>query len=208
MNSWRSLLLDAVAPFDSGVRGLNIYGTGPDPEQDGPNRRAAVLVPVLDTPDPEVVLTVRAAHLAQHSGQVAFPGGGMESDDSSAVETALREAEEETGLPRKAAHPIGFLDRLDTVSDYRVLPIVALIDPPVAWRPDHNEVDEVFTVPASVIFDRNSYRSEPFERDGRVYRVWTLDWEGRRIWGITAAILMNLVIRLEKARERQNTAVG
>ena len=206
MSSWRKLLLDAVAPFDSGVRGLNVYGTGPDPAMTRPRRTAAVLVPVLDLPEPEIVLTVRADHLVRHSGQVAFPGGGSEETDDSAVETALREAEEETGLPRSAVHPIGFLDRLDTISDYRVLPVVSLVEPPVVWKPDHNEVAEVFTVPASVVFDRKNYDSEIFERHGQVHRIWILHWEGRKIWGITAAILMNLVIRLEEARERKHSA--
>jgi hypothetical protein len=80
------------------------------------------------------------------------------------------------------------------------------VEPPVVWKPDHNEVAEVFTVPASVAFDRKSYQSDRFERHGQIHRVWILHWEGRKIWGITAAILMNLVIRLEEARERQHSA--
>ena len=124
MKPWRKLLLDAVSPFESGVRGLAVNGIRhPDNEHYRPARTAAVLVPFLDLEEPELVLTRRAEHLPHHPGQVAFPGGAAEADDVSAVQTALREANEEIGLPIDAALPIGFLDRLDTVSDYRVLPV-------------------------------------------------------------------------------------
>ena len=111
----------------------------------GPGKTAAVLVALLDLPEPEVVLTRRAEHLPQHPGQVSFPGGAAEAGDSSAVQTALREAHEEIGLPAEVTTPIGFLDRMDTISDYRVLPVVALVKPPVRWIPDEREVAEVFT---------------------------------------------------------------
>jgi 8-oxo-dGTP pyrophosphatase MutT (NUDIX family) len=208
MTPWRRRLLDAVSPLDSGVSGLQVSGyRPPDSDTYRPSRTAAVLVPILDLPDPEVVLTRRADHLAQHPGQVSFPGGAAEEDDRSAVQTALREAHEEIGLPPEAAQPIGFLDRMDTISDYRVLPVVALVSAPVVWAPDHQEVAEVFTVPVSIALDRQRYQGRAVSRDGRTYTIWSLDWEGYNIWGATAAMLMNLITRLEHSVEPANTGI-
>jgi 8-oxo-dGTP pyrophosphatase MutT (NUDIX family) len=121
MSHWRRRLIAAVSSLESGVRGLSVNGyRPPDSEDYRPSKTAAVLVPFLDLPEPELVLTRRADHLPQHPGQVSFPGGAAEDDDGSAVQTALREAQEDIGLPPEAARPIGFLDRMDTISDYRV----------------------------------------------------------------------------------------
>ncbi|MEJ2384181.1 MAG: CoA pyrophosphatase [Xanthomonadales bacterium] len=200
---WRDRLIEAVSPLQSGVRGLQVNGfRPPDVTAYRPARTAAVLVPIIDLPDPLLVLTRRADHLPNHPGQVCFPGGAAEEDDATAVETALREAEEEIGLPPDAAQPIGFLDRMDTVSDYRVLPVVALIRPPVHWRPDAREVSEVFTVPASIALDRSRYEVLPFERDGQVHTVHVMEWQGKKIWGVTAGMLINLIARLERADEQ------
>ena len=210
-NDWLWLLREAVSPLESGVRGLRVTGyRPPDTSSYRPSRTAAVLVPVLDLPEPEIVLTRRADHLPQHPGQVSFPGGAAEEDDNSAVETALREAHEEIGLPPDAARPIGFLDRMDTISDYRVLPVVALVksQPPVNWVLELSEVAEVFTVPFSVALDARRYVSYKLDRTDPARRVWSMDWDGRRIWGATAAMLMNLIERMERIRERQTTAVG
>ena len=210
-NDWLRLLRKAVSPLESGVRGLRVTGYRP-PEISSyrPSKTAAVLVPVLDLPEPEIVLTRRADHLPQHPGQVSFPGGAAEEDDDSAVQTALREAYEEIGLPPGAAIPIGFLDRMDTISDYRVLPVVALVqsEPPVTWVLEQSEVAEVFTVPFSIVLDARRYVSYEIDRQGPVRRVWSLEWNGQRIWGATAAMLMNLIERMERVRERQTTAVG
>jgi len=199
MNRWRSRLLNAVSPLESGVSALRVHGYRP-PDMDAyrPRKTAAVLVPFLDLPEPELILTRRADHLPQHPGQVSFPGGAAEDDDRSAVQTALREAQEEIGLPPEQAQPIGFLDRMDTISDYRVLPVVALVSPPVSWRPDPREVAEVFTVPASVILDRARFQARQVQRDGRDYTLWSLHWNGQLVWGATAAMLMNLITRMER----------
>ena len=192
------MLLDAVAPFEFGVQSLRINGNHPqDHDGERPSRTAAVLVPILDLDEPELVLTRRAEHLPHHPGQVCFPGGAAESDDVSAVQTALREANEEIGLPMDAALPIGFLDRMDTISDYRVLPVVAFIRPPVNWMVNKHEVSEVFTIPVSIALDKNRYTPGTYERHGQKYRVWSLEWQGYDIWGVTAAMLMNLIKRLE-----------
>jgi 8-oxo-dGTP pyrophosphatase MutT (NUDIX family) len=200
--------MEAVSPLTSGVRGLQVNGfRPPDVTAYRPARTAAVLVPFVDLPDPLLVLTRRAEHLPNHPGQVSFPGGAAEQDDATAVETALREAEEEIGLSPDAAQPIGFLDRMDTVSDYRVLPVVALIQPPVHWKPDAREVAEVFTVPASVVLDRSRYQALPYKRDGQVHTVHVMHWQEKKIWGITAGVLINLISRLERADEQADPAV-
>jgi len=197
------MLLQAVSPLESGVRNLHVSGLGPFGKSTfRPSKTAAVLVPLLDLEEPEFVLTRRADHLPQHAGQVSFPGGAAEENDSSAVQTALREAQEEIGLCPETVQPIGFLDRMDTISDYRVLPVVALITAPVRWEPDEREVAEVFTVPLSVALDAGQYETRIFERGGHQYPIFTLHWQGYKIWGATAAILMNLIGRMQSTHEQ------
>ncbi len=190
-------LLSAVSPFDQGVSALKLKilrNTAENPSR--PKRTAAVLVPVLDKPEPEILLTVRSELLLQHPGQVSFPGGSVERTDRSAVSTALREAEEEIGLDFSQVSPLGFLDRLDTISDYRVLPVVGLVRSSFEWKPDLSEVSEVFTVPLRIAVDRRQYsHQEVFEGD-RKFVISTLNWQGHKIWGITAAILLNFGSRL------------
>jgi 8-oxo-dGTP pyrophosphatase MutT (NUDIX family) len=209
INHWRELLLEAVSPLDAGVRHLQVIGYRPPDTPDfRPNRTAAVLVPLLDLPEPEVVFTRRADHLPQHPGQVSFPGGAAEDNDSSAVQTALREAHEEIGLPHEATRAVGFLDRMDTISDYRVLPVVALVTPPVEWKLDEREVAEVFTVPLSVILDTQRYETEQREWRGHEYTLYTLYWQDRKIWGVTAAMLMNFINRMQNAHEQRNSYIS
>ncbi len=204
VNDWRSRLLEAVSPLESGVRSLRIHGYRPvDEDSYRPGKTAAVLVPFLDLPEPELVLTRRADHLPQHAGQVSFPGGAAEDNDRTAVQTALREAQEEIGLPPELVRPIGFLDRMDTISDYRVLPVVAMVQPSVSWVPDVREVSEVFSVPVSVVLDKDRYQAQHVERDNRQYTIWSLRWQRYLIWGATAAMLMNLITRMERGRGQQ-----
>lgn len=207
ITAWRELLLQAVSPLESGVSQLAVNGYRP-PGEEGlrPRKTAAVLVPILDSDKPELVLTRRADHLVQHPGQVSFPGGAAEEGDSSAVQTALREANEEIGLPPEVTTPIGFLDRMDTISDFRVLPVVALVRPPVVWKPDVSEVAEVFTVPLSVLLDEQRFIVRHINRDGRKYTIWSLQYEEYNIWGATAAMIRNLTARM-RAMHDQKTAL-
>ena len=209
MSHWRELLLEAVSPLEYGVRDLDVNGYRPHGDEPfRPSRTAAVLVPLLDLPDPEIVFTRRADHLPQHPGQVSFPGGAAEEDDSSAVQTALREAHEEIGLPPEAARPIGFLDRMDTISDYRVLPVVALVTPPVIWIPDAREVAEVFTVPLWVVLESERYESRVFRRRGQEYTIFSLEWQGHTIRGATAAMLLNLTSRMKTRYEQRDSVIA
>jgi 8-oxo-dGTP pyrophosphatase MutT (NUDIX family) len=204
---WRELLLQAVSPLESGVSPLAVTGYRP-PDKPGfrPRKTAAVLVPLLDMDEPELVLTRRADHLPQHPGQVSFPGGAAEDRDSSAVQTALREAYEEIGLPSEVTTPIGFLDRMDTVSDYRVLPVVALVKPPVMWNPDKREVAEVFTVPLSIFLAEHCFTARQVKRDGQQFTIWSLQYRDYTIWGATAAMILNLTTRMRAVHD-QKTAV-
>jgi len=191
-------LLRAVSPFDQGVSALKLNELRkPGARLSRPNRTAAVLVPILDKPEPEILLTVRSELLVQHPGQVSFPGGAVEQTDRSAVSTALREAEEEIGLDFSQVSPLGFLDRVDTISDYRVLPVVGLVRPTFVSQPDHREVAEVFTVPLNLATDHGAYSHKEIESDGKTFVISSLHWQGHRIWGITAAILLNLGARME-----------
>ncbi len=199
---WRSRLQLAVSPLNSGVAKLEVQGYKP-PGQGGyrPRKTAAVLVPLLDLDDleqPEIVLTRRADHLPHHAGQVSFPGGAAEAQDQSAVQTALREAYEEIGLPRERVTPLGFLDRLDTISDYRVLPVVALVRGPIVWQSDQREVAEVFTVPFAHVMCLELYENRPVVRAGVEYSIRYLQYQHHTIWGATAAILFNLAVRYRK----------
>jgi 8-oxo-dGTP pyrophosphatase MutT (NUDIX family) len=197
-----NLLLKAVSPFEKGVSGLklnvlrNVSGN-----RSRPNRTAAVLVPVLDKPEPEILLTVRSESLMQHPGQVSFPGGSVDRNDRSAVSTALREAQEEIGLEFSQVSPLGFLDRLDTISDYRVLPVVGLVRPSFVWKPDLREVAEVFTVPLRLAVDHREYTHEEVNHDGKIHVISSLVWQGHKIWGITAAILLNLGSRMKNSSQ-------
>lgn len=197
MQDWKTQLINAVSPLEEGVRPLQVSGYKP-PGEDlyRPGRTAAVLVPVIDQASPEVVLTRRALHLAHHPGQVSFPGGSVDNVDGSAVETAMRETREEIGIAESTIQPIGFLDRFDTISDYRVLPVVGLLEAGLKWVPDASEVDEVFTVPLSYITDDSQFRRTEREYKGIQHTIWSLTWEEHVIWGVTAAIIRNLVDRL------------
>lgn len=207
MTTWRELLMQAVSPLESGVSALAVNGYRPPGEESfRPRKTAAVLVPMLDLEEPELVLTRRADHLVSHPGQVSFPGGAAEEGDSSAVQTALREANEEIGLPAEVTTPIGFLDRMDTISDFRVLPVVALVQPPVIWKPDVREVAEVFTVPLAILLDEQCFTARKIEGAGQVYTVWSLQYQGYNIWGATAAMIINLTSRM-RAIHDQKTAM-
>lgn len=187
----------AVSPFEEGVRPLQVVGFKPPGERNyRPGRTAAVLVPIIDQDEPELVLTLRARNLAHHPGQVSFPGGAVERADGSAVDTAKRETREEIGIPESSIRAIGFLDRYDTISDYRVLPVVGLLEPGLRWIPDASEVEEVFTVPFSVISDLSRFKRTDREKDGVNHVIWSLTWQDHLIWGVTAAIIRNLAERI------------
>jgi len=161
----------------------------------GKLRRAAVLVPLVQRPEGlTVLLTQRTAHLSHHPGQVSFPGGRAEADDSSAIETALRESEEEIGLLRRYVEIVGVLPDHATASSYLVTPVVALVTPPFALRADPGEVAEIFEVPLAFLMDGMNHQRMSFDLpDGGGRRSFYAMPYGRFfIWGATAGMLRNL----------------
>jgi len=198
--AWQQTLRAAVTPLSSGVASLDVQTLRlPGQSLPRPARTAAVLLGVLDFDQPEILLTRRAMHLTHHPGQVSLPGGAMAARGETGVFTALREAEEEIGLLPDNVEPIGFLDRVDTISDFRVLPVVGLVRQSPPWTPDYSEVDEVFTIPLELALDTGAYAMETIERFGSQFTVHYLHWRDYRIWGVTAAILRNLAIRSQAA---------
>jgi 8-oxo-dGTP pyrophosphatase MutT (NUDIX family) len=154
--------------------------------------RAAVLVPIVLHPAPSIVLTLRAQHLSRHPGQVSFPGGRIDPEDASPEAAALREAEEEIGLSASTVEVIGRLPTHVTGTGYRVTPVLGLLTPPVAPKPDPREVAEVFELPlAALTGPPGPYEEEAVFR-GRLRRYWVVPHERHRIWGATAAMLVAL----------------
>jgi 8-oxo-dGTP pyrophosphatase MutT (NUDIX family) len=177
---------------------------------DLPLREAAVLVGlVLRNDGWQVLLTRRTDALRHHAGQVSFPGGRIEPHDADAIAAALRESHEEIGLEPTQAAPVGFLDPLCTITGFRVLPLVAMVDPEFNPRPDPSEVAEVFEVPLDYLLDPGNLttlemttfagRPIPGGRPRRVLEFVDRGDPKQRIWGATASILFNLRERIAAA---------
>lgn len=164
--------------------------------RDGRATPAAVLIAITDVPDnPQVILTQRPRSMRDHPGQVAFPGGKIDQGED-AVTAALREAEEELGLPRAAVRVIGTSDLYHTGTGFIVTPVVGVVPPGLALRPDPVEVADWFEAPLSLLLDPASWTvNETFWR-GANRRYLELEWQGFRIWGVTAAIIANLSRRI------------
>ena len=161
---------------------------------------AAVLVPLVGARDPRVILTRRHDGLRHHGGQVSFPGGRVDPGDAGPVEAALREAEEEIGLPRTEARVLGCLDPLATITRFRVLPVVARVPESFVPLPRAGEVAEVFSLPLSWLMAPENLDSIAVRFQGRQRRVFEYRRHEaapeQRIWGATASILYNLRQRL------------
>ena len=159
---------------------------------------AAVLVPVVDYEnEPKILLTRRADHLAQHSGQVAFPGGKVEAEDGGPVSAALREAQEEIGLSAEYVDVAGFLSTYETGSGFRILPVVGFVRPGFQLEIDHNEVAETFEVPLELMINEANYSRHEIEWEGRMEAYYAVEYEGYNIWGATAGMLRNLSRRMQ-----------
>jgi 8-oxo-dGTP pyrophosphatase MutT (NUDIX family) len=161
-----------------------------------PIRPAAVLVPVVDYPQPTVLLTQRSAHLNDHAGQISFPGGKIDATDASPLDTALREAEEEIGLSREFIDPIGYLDLYGTSFGFRILPAVARIKPGFKLRINQSEVDDVFEVPLAFLMNPVNHQTHSKEFRGIERSYYAMPYEERYIWGATAGILRVLYERI------------
>lgn len=158
---------------------------------------AAVLVPVVDRPDPTVILTLRPETMRRHAGQVSFPGGRIDPDDADAVAAALREAEEEIGLPPAKVEVIGVADVYRTVTGFEVTPVLGIVPPGLALAPHPGEVAAMFEAPLHYLLDPAHQQVRTAEWRGQMRTYYEIDWEGHRIWGATAAMIVNLSRRLE-----------
>ncbi len=176
---------------DHALDGLTI-----DPQTVAAARPAAVLAPIVPRPEGlMVLLTLRAAHLRSHSGQVAFPGGKIDAGETPG-ETALREASEEIGLAPGMVEPLGWLDPYLTGTGFRVTALVALIDPAFAPTLNPDEVAETFETPFAFLMDAANHRLEERQWRGRTRKFYAMPYGERYIWGVTAGILRNLYERL------------
>lgn len=163
----------------------------------GPQVEAAVLVGLVPRAQgTQVLLTRRTEGLRHHGGQVSFPGGRIEPSDPSVVAAAMRESHEEISLLPSQVAPLGFLDAFTTISGFRVVPVVAVIDPAYVAEPDPREVADVFEVPLDYLMEHANLRRLDMEYRGRMRVVLEYEWPDQRIWGATAAILFNLRERL------------
>ncbi len=183
----------AAAPSASRSRVRGDHDLNPGMGPPAELRPAAVLVPLVERePELTVLLTERTAHLAAHAGQISFPGGGVEPEDRDDIAAALRETEEEVGLPPDRIDVIGRLDTYVTRTGFRVEPVVGLVRPPFTLAPDANEVADVFEVPLSFILDPANLERHSRMFQGRKRFYYVYPYEDRYIWGATAGMLLNL----------------
>lgn len=166
---------------------------------DSARQPAAVLIGLRDGVQPRLVLTVRTDHLQAHAGQVAFPGGRTDPTDGNALTTALRESEEEIGLDRSLVTPLGYLDCFETISGYCITPVVARIAAEAQLYPAPDEVAEVFEVPLAFFLEPANLRRYTMDFRGHRRPMVEFVHGGHRIWGATAAMLLNLLQRMGRA---------
>lgn len=161
---------------------------------------AAVLVPLMDRPGAmTVLLTRRTLSLLDHPGQISFPGGRIESGDAGPEAAALREANEETGIAPEHVELAGRLADFETGTGFWVTPVVGFVAAEVHIRPSPDEVAEAFEVPLDFVLDPANAIRETVVLRGARRMFWVLEWQDRRIWGVTAAILMDLAARLRNS---------
>jgi 8-oxo-dGTP pyrophosphatase MutT (NUDIX family) len=161
-----------------------------------PPRPAAVLVPIVLRDELTVLLTQRTDTLASHPGQIAFPGGRIDSTDADARAAALREAHEEIGLHESAIETLGYLDGYRTGTGFHVTPVVALIKPSFALVLAAGEVADAFEVPLSFLMDQANHQQHERAWRGRTRTFWAMPYGERYIWGATAGMLKNLYDRV------------
>jgi len=160
------------------------------------SKQAAVLIAVTDREDPGVLLTVRREHLRTHAGQIAFPGGRVEPGEEP-VAAALREAHEEILLDPAAVDLAGAIDQYRTVTGYVITPVLGVVPPDLPLEPHEHEVAELFEAPLAYLLAPANQRRVSALFQGRERHYYEIVWNGRRIWGATAAMIVNLSRRLQ-----------
>jgi len=182
--------LDATAPLDLLAGDL-------DDDPGAAASEAAVLVAITDRPEPGILFTVRHEDMRTHAGQVAFPGGRIDPQDEDAASAALREAWEELGLDPEQVTVCGTADRYRTVTGFAVTPVVGVIPPDLPLAPHEDEVADWFEAPLAFVLDPSNQKRVAAEFRGHTRHYFQIDWNGRKIWGATAAMLVNLSRRLK-----------
>ncbi len=168
--------------------------------ESGPLIQAAVLVPVVDRGEPYLLFTKRTDRVGSHKGQISFPGGHVDPGDTDFLTAALREAEEEIGLPRHLVEPLGALDDTETfATQFVITPWVGVVRVPVAWQPDGEEIEKVIEVPLAALRAEGAVRIEHWTSDGVTRPILFYDYRGETIWGATARILKHYLDLLEGA---------
>jgi 8-oxo-dGTP pyrophosphatase MutT (NUDIX family) len=191
----------ALPQIQPGTVGRDEYAAYPEMRSPGQKAPipAAVLIPVIAREKPTLLFTRRTEHLARHSGQISFPGGRREDGDLSAVETALRETREETGIDPALVSVAGFLPRYRTSTGFDIAPVVGVLAPSFALMPDAREVAEIFEVRLDFFLDPDNARQVSREMAGRARLVHVFEPDGHYIWGITAALLVDFAAKLRGA---------
>lgn len=194
-----SLVATLRAALEEGHRRSPILLPGDVLEQEELERGitpAAVLVPVVDRPSPTVILTLRPETMRQHAGQVSFPGGRIDPGDDGPVAAALREAEEEIGLPPASVDVVGMADLYRTITGFEVTPVVGVVPPGLPITPHPGEVADVFEAPLDFLLDPANQMQRQAMFRGKLRTYYEIPYQGRQIWGATAAMIVNLSRRL------------
>lgn len=159
-------------------------------------REAAVLVPIVRRPEPGLLLTQRSLTLRKHPGEVAFPGGSVDKSDASLIATALRETYEEIAIPPQAVEVIGRLPSIDSVTGFRVTPIVGIISPDTPLLASQDEVAAIFEMPLEQALATARYHPLDIQRRDIPHRVWLSWYEDYFVWGMTASIIRSLALQV------------
>lgn len=161
-------------------------------------REAAVLVPMFERDGvPHILFTKRPTTLRSHAGQFSFPGGARDPSDQTPLHAALRETEEEVGIPPDAVKVLGMLDESPTITQYRIQPFVGVIPADLQYRPNPDEIELILEVPLPALLSPHASRTELWRRGSEEHVVYFFEYESHVIWGATARILVNL---FERAR--------
>ncbi|SAF59070.1 CoA pyrophosphatase [Enterobacter hormaechei] len=158
-------------------------------------RQAAVLIPVVRREQPGLLLTQRSPHMRKHAGQVAFPGGAVDSTDASLIAAALREAHEEVAIPPETVEVIGVLPPVDSVTGFQVTPVVG-IPPDLQYHANVDEVSAVFEMPLEEALRLGRYHPLDIHRRGHDHRVWLSWYQHYFVWGMTAGIIRELALQI------------
>lgn len=186
----------ALAAGSSSDAGLLLSdGNGLVPDAEG--HPAAVLVAITDREHPGIILTQRPETMRRHPGQIAFPGGRIDPGDDGPIAAALREAEEEIALAPSLVEIVGTFDLYRTITGYDVTPVIGVVPPDLTFIPHEVEVADVFEIPLAFLLDSANHRESRMMLEGRERHFYEILFAERRIWGATAAMLVNLSRRLQ-----------